>query len=515
MMKTLRLLVMGSVLVLAVACASGNPSEVQAGSAVPSAENGGRSTLDALRAETLPAPRLVLQTTGAPAYTSYSPQPDVFVLDLPRTTKAYGLVLPTNLPSYVASVAADEAIELGRPLTRVTVRFTSPMSATASTVDGSVVIDFSEPLMASVEDFDAPEVLPPPEDVVSVSDILETPVVATAAPASSDFRSDYPPARRLRNVSSSGSEVVLETDGRVEYTTFRLANPLRLVVDLKGVTNHVREKNFQVAAASVRQIRVSQFQLTPEAITRIVVDLDELIEYDIVRDGRSLRVTFGRARSVPPAALAQSSEPVAREAYSDPAPPSMTAEAEEMPPPAPPVPVREPTRVASEAPPPAPARSLPAELEPVVAEPVVVEPVVTMASTQDERNIFEEEAPSVAFVVPPPPARVEPEFRPVTTHVVNSPAPQSGPRSTATATLPESTARVSPVEDVFIEPPITRVGPMIDLSGGIAPGTSRTLSTEERVYTGEPLSLTLKDADIKDVLRTFAQLTGLNIAIDP
>src|ERR1051325_188340 len=37
----------------------------------------------------------------------------------------------------------------------------------------------------------------------------------------------------------------------------------------------------------------------------------------------------------------------------------------------------------------------------------------------------------------------------------------------------------------------------------------------EKVYTGEPISLNLKDADIKDVIRTFAALTGLNIAVDP
>ncbi|MFP5247680.1 MAG: type IV pilus secretin PilQ, partial [Thermoanaerobaculia bacterium] len=36
-----------------------------------------------------------------------------------------------------------------------------------------------------------------------------------------------------------------------------------------------------------------------------------------------------------------------------------------------------------------------------------------------------------------------------------------------------------------------------------------------RVFNGEPISLNLKDADIKDVLRTFAELTGLNIAVDP
>ncbi len=42
-----------------------------------------------------------------------------------------------------------------------------------------------------------------------------------------------------------------------------------------------------------------------------------------------------------------------------------------------------------------------------------------------------------------------------------------------------------------------------------APGTAGSR------YAGEPISLDLKDADLKDVLRTFAELTKLNIAIDP
>ena len=34
-------------------------------------------------------------------------------------------------------------------------------------------------------------------------------------------------------------------------------------------------------------------------------------------------------------------------------------------------------------------------------------------------------------------------------------------------------------------------------------------------FPGEPISLDLKDADLKDVLRTFAELAKLNIVIDP
>lgn len=43
----------------------------------------------------------------------------------------------------------------------------------------------------------------------------------------------------------------------------------------------------------------------------------------------------------------------------------------------------------------------------------------------------------------------------------------------------------------------------------------RVLGAEERRYVGEPISLDLKDADIRDVLLTFAKLTKMNMVIDP
>ena len=49
---------------------------------------------------------------------------------------------------------------------------------------------------------------------------------------------------------------------------------------------------------------------------------------------------------------------------------------------------------------------------------------------------------------------------------------------------------------------------------GIITGTTE-VESQERQFTGEPISLELKDADIKDVLRMFAKTTGLNIVVDP
>jgi type IV pilus assembly protein PilQ len=47
------------------------------------------------------------------------------------------------------------------------------------------------------------------------------------------------------------------------------------------------------------------------------------------------------------------------------------------------------------------------------------------------------------------------------------------------------------------------------------PYEARTLGATDKQYTGEPITLNLKDADIKDTLQRFSELTQLNIVLDP
>ena len=54
---------------------------------------------------------------------------------------------------------------------------------------------------------------------------------------------------------------------------------------------------------------------------------------------------------------------------------------------------------------------------------------------------------------------------------------------------------------------------VIRFDAGILRAARRTTSV--RRYTGEPISLDLKDADIRDVLLTFSKLARLNMVIDP
>jgi type IV pilus assembly protein PilQ len=52
--------------------------------------------------------------------------------------------------------------------------------------------------------------------------------------------------------------------------------------------------------------------------------------------------------------------------------------------------------------------------------------------------------------------------------------------------------------------------------GADAPDYSvREVGGDEDIYYGEPISMSLRDADIKEVLRTFAEISGLNLVIQP
>jgi type IV pilus assembly protein PilQ len=122
------------------------------------------------------------------------------------------------------------------------------------------------------------------------------------------------------------------------------------------------------------------------------------------------------------------------------------------------------------------------------------------------------------------------------------PAAQPSDLALAQNTRPASTVSDIEVEEASANPaptptpvPPTRRGPaMVD----VKPSTSRTGPTEvpatggnlgaaiqsfqtetlgdsQRTYVGEPIDLKVTNADVTDVLRTFAQISGLNIVVQP
>jgi type IV pilus assembly protein PilQ len=78
-------------------------------------------------------------------------------------------------------------------------------------------------------------------------------------------------------------------------------------------------------------------------------------------------------------------------------------------------------------------------------------------------------------------------------------------------------APVAPTPSASLDP--TAVNTAMMQAGGApsqAPAASRTTSCREATrFTGEPISLNLKDADVKDFFRLVHEISGLNVVLDP
>ena len=482
MSRAKRILLIGGVLMVSVSTAearlwgSKKAEAPAAKAAVP-----GAILLSAVEVD---GSRVVLRTSGAPAYTSYSPSPGVFVIDLTGTSRDAAATVPATLPPAVSSITADEVVEMGTRLTRVTFRLADTLTPEVSAGEKSVVVTIPATAIAIQTATDTPAVdaiptvvastpAPQPdpfaapaaqvvEEVPAAPVVVDEPLPAPVATPVSTVEENValPRARSVKSIGAStrdgAVEVRIAADGQLKYKAFRLENPSRLVIDLEGVKNAAAKSNVTVDDDVVRRVRVAQFNPTT---ARVVVDLARKTNYDITPAGDSLRVIFPSGGAV--AAMTEDA----------PRPAATIVEVQPEPVAAPaPKPVRrEPVQVAASKPASAPARDIP-ETVPVIAA----------------------DAPSWKIAEAPRNDSASQGAR----KVINAPLPQEPPVRN---------------DDVFGNAPQQQVATPQPQNLS-AP---RTLSTGPRQFNGEPLSLSLKDADIKDVVRTFAELTGLNIAVDP
>jgi len=440
-------------------------------------------SLTAIELESVPTPRLILRTTATPAYTSYSPTPDTFVVDLTGASKAATLSLPAILPPSVSSVSADEVTEMGNRLTRVTLHLTQPVSLEAAAAEKSVAIGLPAAPATSVAAATEPPLPPvtavpqPPAEAPKVEAKLEPKVEPLPEPAKPvaepNVTTEAIPALKakvLKGVSTSGSgstlEVRLTGDGEIAYNAFKLEKPSRIVLDLQGVKNATSKSSITVTDPHVKKIRISQFKSAPDPVTRVVLDLDSSLDFKVTNAADNLVVSFGGPSAPAPEQVAELKPEVKPEIKPE---------------------------VKKEEPKP----------EPKKAEVVVPQPAPVKAADITEKvPVIAEKAPEWKM----------PEKH--ATAVINAPAAQQPPATSRTRTGARATTTTTS-EDVFTndqqpQPAPTNMGTVLPNATQVA----RTLSATPSTYTGEPITLKLKDADIKDVLRTFAELTGLNMAID-
>ncbi|MEO8430425.1 MAG: type IV pilus secretin PilQ [Acidobacteriota bacterium] len=500
-------------LTTAVGCASRGrgTSEVPAGKAAHTAPGSAASAArvqEAAFTEDSDGARLVLSANAPILYTAYEPRPDLLVLDLPGMGIDEKFATPAASGTLVQSVRVEPITEMGKHMTRLTIAHREGARYDVRSLGQGLALSFEGPEQIAAA-AGAASASSAPVESASIA-----PAPAPAVRAEEPARAAAPrgePAHSLEEVRASSADgevvVALLGDGYFQAKDFALENPPRIVIDLPGVRNDVRRRALTVKSELVARVRVSQFQTSPELVTRIVLDLTRPAPHAIRLDGERLSVVVGRTAGAVETASA-SVRPAETHAAAPP-PPSRTeiAAAPETLPSPPAAPAIESLKPAAAAPLHAEAAPPPPAAAPV--REAAVEPAPAPASTTSLSDpVFRARADeAIRTSSGETPTRL-PGVRQAkrSAKAAAAPAPPKPASSRRDEALFEAAAAVLQQEDgarpVSAAPNANAFQP-------------RTISEATTQFTGEPISLDLKDADIKDVFRTISQLTQLNIVVDP
>ncbi len=428
--------------------------------------------------EGAPETTVEIRSTEPLVWTSFRDSSGNVVVELPNSTVGPEVKDLSPATGLVSSVAVSEETAGTRPMSRLVI-------ATREDVEQKLRADGNRLLVEL-----RPAGEPAAQEAASVTfepmaeeepaPVLEPSEPAPAMPQAALGTPDRPlvgppptgaTASRLSDVAvTAGPDrtvVRISGDGEFSYSTFRLSDPERFVVDLAGVVNQSGRPLIPVESGPVERLRVAQFKPFPEPVSRVVFDLREPGNPHVERSGDALVVSF--AASPAAAEVPAPTRPVPR----PPVPPEPTASA--------------PMEAAGQA--------APEEIPVAAGSP---EPADQEASAAEEAQSLE-----VSNVPPaaPPPKAGQPAPRPKIE--VEAPPPAAGQ-------VPPNDASLFGAGEVQIQPQASRGAAG---SSGLRFGTQQV--SGEKKFTGAPIDMTLRDADVVETLRSFSKIAGLNIVIQP
>jgi type IV pilus assembly protein PilQ len=421
---------------------------------------------------------LRLSASAPLVWTQYRNDAGDLVVELPNTVVGGGVGV-AETGELVSSVGVETDGEAERPLTRLvvatsraaehtlvveggelTLRF-DPVGTAPATVEVAVAEPAASPFQAPEPQVPEPQV--PEPQVPEPSRTVET---APVTPASGAGTPEQPAAGPpVRGVAASvledvlvhqrdgGTVVEIVGDGEFAFSTFELENPPRFVIDLEGVVKTDPRATVSVGSAELERIRMAQFRNEPDAVARVVLDLNQSGQPAVERVGDALLLRFGGSG----ASMAQ------------PAPPAVAAE------------TLEPQRVE-----PAPIESAPVETARVESRPPELTPEASPEPLESATPAPEVAAPLEIRVEGGTERRAQPPTRP-TSDVGLFEAQQVRVQTPPPPSVQSSAPPVFGVQSLGGQP----------------------------TFVGEPVSLSLKDSDITEVLRSFAREFDLNIVIQP
>ena len=299
--------------------------------------------------------------------------------------------------------------------------------------------------------------------------------------------------QRLNVVRGEGAiSVEFTARGPVTPKLSTLSSPARVVIDLPNTVALTDQHQITVDSDGVKGVRVGMSGQTPPS-TRVVVDLDQACKFELVPgDDNKFAVKL-----YPGVAMVKSA-----------AKPAVTAKA---------------ALKAS-----APRLLTVAAVTPAVpaATPVIADkkevaakqPATTPATTTAVRTASASK-PATDYVF------VEPSYKPKDeTKSEEKPAPvePSARALEAAAKFADKPAsELLPVHaNASMQPQTAQatssgIQPAVNLAAEQKTQMSQTPATSGPKYTGEPISVNLKDVDLKDFFRLIHEISGLNVVLDP
>ncbi|HVP42099.1 MAG TPA: type IV pilus secretin PilQ [Terriglobales bacterium] len=264
-----------------------------------------------------------------------------------------------------------------------------------------------------------------------------------------------------------GMNVEILGTGAMTPKAMKLTAPDRVVIDVPNAVP-LRKREIAVNSGDIKSVRVARYQADPP-VTRVVVDLAANKDFEVVPSGRKLTVKLRPA--------AEASQPATA-----PAPATTPAAVE-----------------AAKA---APAAPEPPQQEAAAAAPETAAPAATPT---------QQGAVAQSFVV------VEPEYKPkqeTTPQAEMKPASRAEDAAAKLGTPQQEVPLVNVPQPSAALMPSTAAITAAMAQQAPAAG-AQTAAAARPKFTGEPISVNLKDVDLKDFFRLIHEISGLNIVLDP
>jgi type IV pilus secretin PilQ/predicted competence protein len=270
---------------------------------------------------------------------------------------------------------------------------------------------------------------------------------------------------------NGGISIEMTAKGAVTPTVETLSSPARIVVDLPNTVMATSQSRVHVGSEGVTDIRIGT---DAGKTTRVVVDLDRLCKYELVPGpGEKLTLKLETAAAFDSARTA--SKPSVQAAMVNAAAPVKAETAKNT------------------------ASSF-LFVEPTFSPKKDVPQVTPPVRTVEAASKFVERP--AGNLLPGASAAIDPQAQTAAATPVpvpaESPAPAAAQSSAPAAATPSPAPAIQPAVNLAAE---QRAHPQSNVSNP--------------KYTGEPISVNLKDVDLKDFFRLIHEISGLNVVLDP